>query len=124
MSEPPTELLIAVEVARWLRVRPGTIYSWAATGKIPSVKMNGTVRFIRADIQRWLHDRSKSPADPRSSMTHPIVPPKPTSVSRLSIQQAGARAIRRVTGRQSSQPNSASGPLLPTAEVGERKDER
>ena len=123
MSETPSELLIAAEVACWLRIRCSTVYGWAASGKIPSVKLNGTVRFIRTDIERWLNDRSNGPADSHPSPTQPIVPPKPTSVSRQTIQLASARAIRRVTGRQSSQQNSTRGPLLPTAGAEERKDE-
>src|SRR5690349_13895356 len=122
MSETHPELLIATEVARWLRVRCSTVYAWAATGKLPSVRLNGAVRFVRADIQRWLNDCSNGAADSYPSSTHPIVLPKPTSVSRLTIQQAGARVIRRFTSRQPSQKNSPSGPLLPPAEMGERKD--
>src|SRR5690242_9355696 len=120
MSETHPELLIATEVARWLRVTCSTVFGWAATGKLPSVRLNGAVRFVRADIQRWLNDCSNGSYP---STTHPIVLPKPTSVSRLSIQQAGARVIRRFTSRQpSSQKNSTSGPPLPPAEMGERKD--
>jgi excisionase family DNA binding protein len=121
MSEIPSELLIAADVARWLRIRGSTVYAWAASGKIPSVKLNGTVRFIRADIERWLNDRSSDLADSRPSMPHPMIPPTPTAVSHQTIKRAGARAIRRVTSRQSSQRNSTSGSPLPTAEAGERK---
>jgi len=118
-NETSLEILIATEVARWLRVSPPTIYAWAATGKIPSVKMNGAIRFVRSDIEHWINDRSRMPAD---SPIRPILPSKPTSVSRVTIQRAGARAIRCVSGRQSSQQNSTTGTLLSRAEVGERKD--
>lgn len=119
MSETPSQLMIAAEVALWLRMRCSTIYAWAATGKIPSVKINGAIRFVRSDIEHWINDRSRMPAD---SPIRPILPSKPTSVSRVTIRQAGARAIRHVTNRQSSQQNAASRLFLPTADVGERKD--
>lgn len=122
MSETPSQLMIAAEVALWLRMRCSTIYMWAATGKIPSVKMNGAIRFVRSDIEHWINDRSRMPADSPLSMTRPIVPPKPVSVSRLTIQRAGTRAIRQVTDRQSPQQNSTNGLLRPTADVGERRD--
>ena len=122
MSETPSQLMIAAEVGLWLRMRCSTIYMWAATGKIPSVKMNGAIRFVRSDIEHWINDRSRMPADSPLSMTRPIVPPKPVSVSRLTIQRAGARAIRQVTNRQSPQQNSTNGLLRPTADVGERRD--
>ena len=124
MNESNPEMLIASEVARWLRIRPSTVYAWAASGQLPSVKLNGAVRFIRADIERWITDRSSGPGDSRTSVLRPIGPPKSASVSRQTIKQAGTRAITRVTGRPSSQRNSASRPLLPTAEVGEGKDEQ
>ena len=123
-NETSSEMLIAAEVARWLRLRPSTAYAWAAAGKIPCVKLNGAVRFIRADIERWITDRSSGPGDSRTSVLRPIGPPQSASVSRQTIKQAGTRAIKRVTGRPSSQRNSASRPLLPTGKVEERKDER
>jgi excisionase family DNA binding protein len=86
-NETSLEILIATEVARWLRVRPSTIYVWAATGKIPSVKMNGAIRFVRADLKRWIHDRSRMTPDSAPSQTQPILPSKPTSVSRVTIQR-------------------------------------
>lgn len=112
MSEIPSEILIATEVAQWLRLRPSTLYAWAATGKIPCIKMNGAIRFVRSDIEQWINDRSRMVAD---SPIRPILPSKPTSVSRVTIQRAGDRAIRHVTGRQRLSP-------LATAHVGERKE--
>jgi excisionase family DNA binding protein len=122
-SETPPELLIATEVAQWLRLKCSTTYAWAASGKIPSVRLNGTVRFIRAEIQRWLNDRSNSPADSPPSVTRSIIQPKAPSVSRHALQQAGARAIRRVTDRQPLQQNLRSGTSLPT-DIAEARNDR
>jgi len=122
MSETPSQLMIAAEIALWLRMRCSTIYSWAAGGKIPCVKINGAIRFIRSDIERWIVDRSCNPPNSPPLLTRPIILPKPTAVSRQTIQRAGARAMRQITGRQSSQQNSASEPLRRTADTGARKD--
>lgn len=116
MNETPSELLIAIEIGRWLRIQCSTVYGWAATGKIPSVKMNGTIRFVRSDIERWIQTRSRMVPELTPSQTRPILPPQMPSVSRITIQQAGARAIRQVTKSHLSQ--------LPTADVRERKDTR
>ena len=113
-NETHPELLIATEMAQWLRVRCSTIYAWAAAGKIPRVKLNGSVRFVRAEIQRWLNDRSNIPANSPLSTTRAIVPPKVTFVSRHTIQQAGARAIRHVTDTQRVQQNLRSETPRPT----------
>ena len=124
MNETNPEILIAAEIARWLRIRPSTVYAWASARRIPSVKLNGAVRFIRADIEYWINNHLIRPADSRTAKTQSIDLPQSASVSRQTIKQAGTRAIKRVTGRPSSQRNSASRPLLPTSKVEERKDER
>lgn len=61
---PPTrtealpDLLTVREVAELCAVRPGTVYEWVATGRIPHYKLGGTsassVRFDRADVLAWL----------------------------------------------------------------------
>lgn len=124
MRELPSELLIAVEVACWLRIKRSTAYAWAATGKIPSVKLGGAIRFIRADLERWIQDRSRVVPELAPSQNRPILPPHMPTVSRITIQRAGTRAIRQVTKRHTSQNSSPSERLLPTAELGERKDKR
>jgi len=122
MTDTPSEFLIAAEVARWLRLKRSTVYRWAATGKIPSLKLNGTIRFIRSDVECWINDRYSIVVDSPPAMIRPIVPPNPAAVSRQTIQRAGTRAIRQITGRQSSQQNSISGHLLAPSNVGARKD--
>lgn len=120
MRETPSELLTPAEMARWLRVRPSTVYSWAATGKIPSVRLNGTVRFVRTDIQRWLNDCSNGLADSHPSIPHPIIPPTPTAVSHQIIKDAGTRAIRHVTNRLQQNPRGR--PPFLSGDPEERKD--
>lgn len=123
MTKTHSEMLLAAEVARWLRVTPSTVYAWAASGRLPSVKLNAAVRFIRADLERWIADHSNGPANSRPSVLLAVGPPTSAYVSRQTIKQAGARAIKPVTGRPSSRWNSARRPLLPTTEVEKEKDE-
>lgn len=43
------------QLAEFLGVRPGTIYSWLSRGiDIPHVKIAGTIRFREKSIQDWL----------------------------------------------------------------------
>lgn len=114
MNETLPELLIARELAEWLRVKCSTAYSWAASGKIPSVKLNGSVRFIRTQIQQWLDDRSNHLAGAPPSPSRVIVPPKIAPVSRHTMQHIGVRAIRQVTNRQRGQPSLGGATPLPT----------
>lgn len=122
MSEAPSQLMIAAEIARWLRMSGATIYTWAATGQIPSIKLHGSIRFVRSDIERWIRDRSRIPADSAPLVTRPILSPNPTAVSRVAIQRAGDRAIRQVMTKHRLRGNSKNTSPLSTAEVDDRKD--
>ena len=42
------------EVSDWLKVKRGTLYAWAAAGKIPHLKIHGLIRFQSDEIQQWL----------------------------------------------------------------------
>jgi excisionase family DNA binding protein len=48
------EILIASEIARWLRIGISTVYQWAHAGTIPCIRLNGVLRFHRKDVQAWL----------------------------------------------------------------------
>jgi excisionase family DNA binding protein len=57
------QLLTPQEVARWLNVKLSTIYKWSAMGYIPCVKLGGkiqgSIRFIRIEIIRWVKRRAR-----------------------------------------------------------------
>jgi len=59
-------LLTAQEVAVLLHIRPVTVYSAAAKGRIPSVTLwtgrrRSLIRFRREDINRFIADRAGRP---------------------------------------------------------------
>ncbi|GFO81566.1 MAG: hypothetical protein A49_11930 [Methyloceanibacter sp.] len=56
---PAHSILTVPEVADWLRVRPSTIYTWAASGKLPCLRIGGRIRFLLADVLRWLEARKE-----------------------------------------------------------------
>ena len=47
-------LLTVQELAQQLHVKAATLYAWAAQGKIPSLKLNGLLRFRQDEIDQWL----------------------------------------------------------------------
>lgn len=47
-------LLTVREVAEWLRMKPSTIYDWAAAGRLPCLRLRGRLRFLRGDVARWI----------------------------------------------------------------------
>ncbi len=49
---PDDELLTVTELARYLKVNPWSIYTWANSGEIPAVKMVGRWRFKKSAINK------------------------------------------------------------------------
>jgi excisionase family DNA binding protein len=47
-------LLTVKDIAARLQVKKKTIYVWASQRKIPSVKINGVIRFDAREIELWL----------------------------------------------------------------------
>ena len=52
------------EVSDWLKVKQGTLYAWAAAGKIPHLKIHGLIRFQSDEIQQWLASFHAQNANP------------------------------------------------------------
>lgn len=44
------------EVAKYLKVKPQTIYTWAQDGKIPAAKLGKEWRFRKPVIDRWFNE--------------------------------------------------------------------
>ena len=42
------------ELSDYLKVKPSTLYSWAAKDAIPHYKVHGLVRFKKEDIDSWV----------------------------------------------------------------------
>lgn len=49
------EILTVQEVARFLRVPASTVYKLARAGKMPASKIGKHWRFIRRDLDAWVH---------------------------------------------------------------------
>lgn len=53
------KLLDVKEIASMLNVKPSTLYQWAELGQIPSIKLNGALRFDLDDILKWIKSCKK-----------------------------------------------------------------
>ena len=67
-------LLKPAEVCKLLAVSRTWVYSAAAEGRIPAVRLggpDGPLRFVRTDVERWLQDARAewTPGRSRSSRT-------------------------------------------------------
>jgi excisionase family DNA binding protein len=62
VAEPATEttdLLKPADVARRLKVSRSWVYDAAADGRLPSIRLgapDGPLRFVPADLERWIED--------------------------------------------------------------------
>ena len=52
-------ILNAKELSERIKVRPVTLYAWSEAEKIPSLKINGAVRFVWEDIVEWMQKGQK-----------------------------------------------------------------
>ena len=42
------------EAAAFLRLGRNTVYDWAASGKLPSLRLGSRIRFLPSALRRWL----------------------------------------------------------------------
>ena len=42
------------EAAAFLRLGRNTVYEWAASGKLPSLRLGSRIRFLPSALRRWL----------------------------------------------------------------------
>ena len=52
-------LLTPREVARLFRIKPSTVYAWSAQGRLPSVRINGRIRFDSVVLQDLIRGGAK-----------------------------------------------------------------
>ena len=51
------EYLDIIDVSKILKVEQKTIYNWVWTGKIPYLKANGRLLFLREEIEEMVRER-------------------------------------------------------------------
>jgi excisionase family DNA binding protein len=51
-----TDIMTLEEVAKYLKLKPQTIYTWAQDGKIPAAKLGKEWRFKKTVIDKWFNE--------------------------------------------------------------------
>ena len=77
------ELLTIQDLARYLRLKPQTIYRWAQSRKIPGAKFGKEWRFRRSEIQSWIE------ANYTEAKSRGVVPARPRRNSRGKRRKPG-----------------------------------
>lgn len=49
------DIMTIEEVAKYLKLKPQTIYTWAQNGKIPAAKLGKEWRFKKSVIDKWFN---------------------------------------------------------------------
>lgn len=50
------DIMTLEDVAKYLKLKPQTIYTWAQNGKIPAAKLGKEWRFKRSVINKWFDE--------------------------------------------------------------------
>ena len=58
------EMLTIEDLAKYLKLKPQTIYKWAQTGQIPGAKFGKEWRFRRSAIEEWIDSRMAEQGSP------------------------------------------------------------
>lgn len=62
MASDYEELLTAKEVAEIFKVDPMTVYNWGRRGFLEAIKIDGTSRFRKSDVDRIFNQRNQPQA--------------------------------------------------------------
>jgi len=54
-------LMNVKQLAEYLQLKPGTVYTWAQKGKLPAIKVGRNWRFRKEEIDAWLEANSRGP---------------------------------------------------------------
>ena len=63
------KLLTVRELGAYLNVKEKTLYQWAELGQIPSIKLNGALRFDPHKIDGWLQTCAREPRSSYNPLT-------------------------------------------------------
>ena len=56
-----SELMTAKEVEELLRIDVKTVYSYVQRGLLPYVKIQSNLRFMKAEIMKWMEEHQYKP---------------------------------------------------------------
>ena len=88
-------LLTVKDLATRLQVKEKTVYAWVSHGKIPSVKINGVLRFDATEIKQWLQECHVPIGPPHISVRHKR---KRSATSVDSLIESAKRAVYTARG--------------------------
>jgi len=70
------KIITIKELSELLQIKDKTLYNWAELGQIPSLKLNGCLRFNIDDIHKWITSCKKDPDSSYNPLTQASRPEK------------------------------------------------
>ncbi len=58
-TSPKSEILTVSETCAYLKIAPRTLYRYLRSRHIPAFKLGKEWRFVRADLEQWIRDRTQ-----------------------------------------------------------------
>ena len=74
-----SDIMTIEEVAKYLRLKPQTIYTWAQKNKIPAAKLGKEWRFKKSIIDAWFVQHIDEKFKDAIESCQPFVNPQPQS---------------------------------------------
>jgi excisionase family DNA binding protein len=87
-------LMTVTEVAQYLRFHTTTIYRLVGEKKLPAIRIGGTWRFIREDLEEWCRSELSNFASPPGNSAPRDIAPAASSGS-----EAASAGRKRTRGR-------------------------
>ena len=97
-SQDQPGLLTAKQVAGSLSLSAQTVYRLARQGRLPYIRLHGSLRFRDSDIENWLRAKSFNPAGARKSVS--AGSPFPPGVAASAVPARPAGSPRPVSDRR------------------------
>ncbi len=121
--------LTADELAAVLRCKPEKVYRLAASGELPSYKVEGRRLFEQGEVARWLEGRRiagtrRASLTPSWRRSAPTRPPRASGATRSATARTGhaiARASSRSTGTPARSSSMSSGAIRPASSTRRRR---
>jgi excisionase family DNA binding protein len=88
--QDPQGLLTAKQVAASLSLSAQTVYRLARQGRLPYIRLHGSLRFRRSDIENWLRAKSFNPAGGKNPASAGSLFPQGAAASGAPARSAGS----------------------------------
>ena len=93
------EMLTIDDLAKYLKLKPQTIYKWAQAGKIPGAKFGKEWRFRRSAIEQWIDSNMQASCGKKQARVEAVASGVGSESARAASEAAEQRSARPAAHR-------------------------